>query len=667
MSALGGSRTAGMLGVLALLLLLGVPGTKQFVSRRSASSFLLRSRRANHVFEETRQGHLERECVEEFCSKEEAREVFENDPETNYFYPKYRECLSLYGPNTKKSPDLVTCVHNIPNQCSPLPCYSAGFERCEDRKGAFKCVCKQGWSGVTCHLDVDECQLNNGGCEHICSNVVGSYQCACRTGFDLLHDKHRCMDINECALDSGLCGSVQCVNTLGSYVCRCDSGYKYNTSLKSCQDINECEDHLCAGECVNTPGRYSCYCDGKQELKLAADLQNCLAILPCVSLNTVKNEGSLYLGRFFQGIPVLHFNFKRKQQTRFSVEFDLRTFDTEGTIFQAGHRQNNEWIMLALYKGKLQVQYCSANKATGLTTGGPYLNDGRWHTISVEESTNSLIVKVAREAVMNINIPHELFVKILGMFQIDITVGGLFNSAQLVKPINPRLDACLRGWNWMQSEDTIRETIEHEDRMQCFSQLERGSYYPGYGGALFDLSYGTQIDAEVWSWALNIDLSIRPSWDTGVLVALVNGSSVPLSLAITDLNRTAKGVVLAIENVVAYQLDLSPLCAGDKTAIQLSAAEGWIILKSMGVMASSPLETSQLAERLSTLDRYMHGSVLTYLGGVPDVPITAAPVTAFYQGCLDVRINNHNLDLDEAVDKNNDIRSHSCPMPSAAT
>lgn len=34
------------------------------------------------MFEETKQGHLERECVEEKCTKEEAREVFENDPET---------------------------------------------------------------------------------------------------------------------------------------------------------------------------------------------------------------------------------------------------------------------------------------------------------------------------------------------------------------------------------------------------------------------------------------------------------------------------------------------------------------------------------------------------------------------------------------------------------
>lgn len=52
------------------------------LSPQEANQFLRRHRRANQVFEETKQGHLERECVEERCSKEEAREVFENDPET---------------------------------------------------------------------------------------------------------------------------------------------------------------------------------------------------------------------------------------------------------------------------------------------------------------------------------------------------------------------------------------------------------------------------------------------------------------------------------------------------------------------------------------------------------------------------------------------------------
>uniref|UniRef100_A0A3Q3H427 Gla domain-containing protein n=1 Tax=Labrus bergylta TaxID=56723 RepID=A0A3Q3H427_9LABR len=39
---------------------------------------LKRSRRANQLFEEVKPGNLERECVEEICDHEEAREVFEN-------------------------------------------------------------------------------------------------------------------------------------------------------------------------------------------------------------------------------------------------------------------------------------------------------------------------------------------------------------------------------------------------------------------------------------------------------------------------------------------------------------------------------------------------------------------------------------------------------------
>ena len=46
-------------------------------------SVFLRSKRANHfLVEEILQGNLERECYEELCNYEEAREYFENDAKT---------------------------------------------------------------------------------------------------------------------------------------------------------------------------------------------------------------------------------------------------------------------------------------------------------------------------------------------------------------------------------------------------------------------------------------------------------------------------------------------------------------------------------------------------------------------------------------------------------
>lgn len=54
-----------------------------FIGNREASSVLQRQRRANsNRLEEVIPGNLERECIEEKCSYEEAREVFENEEQT---------------------------------------------------------------------------------------------------------------------------------------------------------------------------------------------------------------------------------------------------------------------------------------------------------------------------------------------------------------------------------------------------------------------------------------------------------------------------------------------------------------------------------------------------------------------------------------------------------
>lgn len=54
-----------------------------FLRRDDANSMLRRFRRANTgLLEEVKAGNLERECIEEVCDYEEAREVFENDAQT---------------------------------------------------------------------------------------------------------------------------------------------------------------------------------------------------------------------------------------------------------------------------------------------------------------------------------------------------------------------------------------------------------------------------------------------------------------------------------------------------------------------------------------------------------------------------------------------------------
>ncbi|XP_041052595.1 prothrombin [Carcharodon carcharias] len=81
-----------------------------FLEARDAFSLLKRDRRANSFFEEARAGDLERECIEEYCDHEEAREVFENDQQTLQFWDIYDACV---GERMGDSPPkyLKYCLH----------------------------------------------------------------------------------------------------------------------------------------------------------------------------------------------------------------------------------------------------------------------------------------------------------------------------------------------------------------------------------------------------------------------------------------------------------------------------------------------------------------------------------------------------------------------------
>uniref|UniRef100_A0A665TWD5 Growth arrest-specific 6 n=1 Tax=Echeneis naucrates TaxID=173247 RepID=A0A665TWD5_ECHNA len=607
------------------------------LSRQEANQFLSRHRRANQVFEETKQGHLERECVEERCTKEEAREVFENDPETDYFYPKYLACMDRFGDSEKKKQDLVTCVHNIPDQCSPSPCNARGTVRCEDKKGDFLCHCFTGWTGARCEKDVDECSKKNGGCEHECNNTMGSYHCSCHQGY-MLVGRQMC---NDCPL---LCNPVypsHHINLLFSQI-----SFKLFCQFS---DVDECMASACAEECLNTPGSFYCFCDGRQGMKLTKDLRTCKPITPCFSPSLKRNPHSLYLGRMFSGVPVVRLRFRRKIQTGFSAEFDFRSYDPEGVIFFAGGHLNSSWIVLAVHHGKLELQL-KYGVVSRVTSSGPIINDGQWRKISVEEQGRSLVIKIDREAVMKIAVNGDLFTLKKGMHELNLTVGGVpFREEGLVNQVNPRLDGCMKEWRWLTGEDTsIQETIRSNDNMQCFSTEDPGSYYPGTGFALFNISYGTN---------LSVRLTLRPTTAIGVLFVLVHEDRVPLSIALADYHPGTdewRDFVLVSAGDAIIASSPAPLCDGESHEIQVTISGNQTLLLVDG-------QPGRSEESNFPTDPMSQSS--TFIGGLPDdIPLVSTLVSAPYSGCMEVSVNGESLDLDKAIHKHSDIRSHSCPL-----
>ncbi|XP_074483298.1 coagulation factor X-like [Sebastes fasciatus] len=151
-----------------------------FEAPRQQAVFL-RSRRANRfLVEEILQGNLERECYEERCSYEEAREYFEDTDRTITFWTVYHDG----------------------DQCAPPPCLHGG--QCTDKVGGFHCSCPAPFYGAACELGAPslppspsitaECPTDGPtACYQLCTASYRSFSCSCMEGFKLHADGRSCV------------------------------------------------------------------------------------------------------------------------------------------------------------------------------------------------------------------------------------------------------------------------------------------------------------------------------------------------------------------------------------------------------------------------------------------------------------------------------------------
>uniref|UniRef100_A0AAR2LBT2 Uncharacterized protein n=1 Tax=Pygocentrus nattereri TaxID=42514 RepID=A0AAR2LBT2_PYGNA len=155
--------------VILMMNLISMLSLSLLANHSQANTVFLRPKRANSFFlEEILKGNLERECYEERCNKEEAREVFENNEKTDEFWAIYYDG----------------------DQCKTNPCQYGGT--CKDTIGGYSCKCTDTYSGLNC--EKGNCPFEGPlACEHYCKPMHGSYRCFCAKGYSLHSDGRSCI------------------------------------------------------------------------------------------------------------------------------------------------------------------------------------------------------------------------------------------------------------------------------------------------------------------------------------------------------------------------------------------------------------------------------------------------------------------------------------------
>ncbi|KAI4897159.1 hypothetical protein NFI96_015214, partial [Prochilodus magdalenae] len=117
----------------------------------------------------------------------------------------------------------------------PLTCSSSEFScsngqcvphswRCDHSKD-----CEDGSDEDNCSQN--ECEINNGGCSHVCLDLPLGFVCDCPSGMRLVQDTH-CEDVDPC-LDADVCDQL-CVQSNGSFTCECHDGYLKSSESGRC-------------------------------------------------------------------------------------------------------------------------------------------------------------------------------------------------------------------------------------------------------------------------------------------------------------------------------------------------------------------------------------------------------------------------------------------------
>lgn len=163
--------------------------------------------------------------------------------------------------------------------CDSNPCLNEGY--CSPNgKSAYKCACRQAFSGLNCESSVVVCDpnpcFNDGYCE--ASEADGQFTCKCRMGFS----GEKCKNvISVCSPNPCKNGGYCQQNGTNSYSCSCYPGFgglNCETEIGACVS-NPCKNN---GFCIeNGPTNFNCICQNGYSGEKCEDFRSPCYSSPC--------------------------------------------------------------------------------------------------------------------------------------------------------------------------------------------------------------------------------------------------------------------------------------------------------------------------------------------------------------------------------------------------
>ncbi|XP_034020633.1 sex hormone-binding globulin [Thalassophryne amazonica] len=235
--------------------------------------------------------------------------------------------------------------------------------------------------------------------------------------------------------------------------------------------------------------------------------------------------------------PLVQTSLSISQITSIQSSFQIRTLDPEGVIFYGDTKNGTDWFILSLLDG-VPLMQISRDGSLVSVSGGPRINDGKWHTLEVSNRGKFVLLNIDGSIGLEVGMQSSR-PEVVDYSNLRLALGGiLIDKEKMIIPFKPRMDGCVRHGSWLNL--SAPWDAEVDELWPCYQNIQPGSYFPGTGFTVFNTSVfpmeeeHSGFTIEMWADFSELDgtiLSIRSPGQQLMFALVASNSTKTLMLS----------------------------------------------------------------------------------------------------------------------------------------